>query len=986
MSSLNYATKMESTATATATVATSEIQYKSSLKMNKYAEFILNHTLSKDSSQPPTHTRIGSEPLGIFSGKYNIPDDQLQTFFEIYHEEVFINNRIEHLTEKQLDKNGPILIDLDFRFSLDTNERVYNEDHIEDLIELYLIKLKDIFQFDDDNKFDIFIFEKDSFVRVAEKNVVKDGIHMIIGLQADHVTQQILRKQIINELELMWEDMPITNTWEDVLDVGISKGKVNWQVYGSRKPGGDPYKLTKVYEVSFDTSDEEFCRVKIPIQKFDLKKNIIKLSARNPNNLSLFYKNEFINVRECAIANKEVDTDNSPNTKVNKNTPPPNSGITSSSIFQIKNHAELEHYMKVYMDELMNNSSDYELRETCEYTMTLPDQYYGKNSFMKWVRVGWALRNISDKLFPIWVAFSAQSEDFSFSDIPDLYDRWIKFDMNNPNGLTKRSIMHWSRIDAKDKYMKVRANSIDYYIDETLNVSNRDLDDKRSAMRGCGDFDLATVLHQLFKDVYVCVSVKNNIWYMYKKHRWIEVDSGTGLRKSISVELREIYRRKVAKIMELQGRETDETKGKILKMKSDKILDICLRLSRTNDKKNIMTEAKELFYDGNFLQKLDTNPYLLCFNNGVIDFKEKTFRRGYPEDCISKSTGIDYKELSHTRDKIVIEEINDFMYKLFPPEELRKYMWEHLASTLIGTAMNQTFNMYVGEGSNGKSVLMDLMKLGLGEYKANVPLSLITEKRTKIGGLAPEIVDLKGARYAVMQEPQQSEKINEGIMKELTSGIDPIQARAPYMPHPVTFIPQFKLVLCSNNFPKINSQDHGTWRRIRVVPFLSLFTKNPVEGDAAKPYQFMVVENIAEKFNEWKEVWMAMLAEKAFLTNGLVTDCDIVLQSSNSYRESQDYISEFIADKTVIDPAGTITKTELSSEFILWYQGTYGRGGPSIKDVQAYMDKKFGKFEKYKCWKGVKINYDKDYGMNENENEMEQEAEDDFGDIDGNNL
>jgi P4 family phage/plasmid primase-like protien len=962
-----------------------EVQNKSNLKMNKYAESMMNYSINKNNNThlSPTHTRIGNEALGIFSGKFHIPDDKFADFMQLYYEEIFVNHRIEYLTEKQLDKNGPILVDLDFRFSLETNTRIYTEDHVEDLIELYLIKLKDIFQFDNDSKFDIYIFEKKNVVKVPEKNVVKDGIHMYIGLQADHVTQQILRKQIIHELEVMWDDMPIINTWQDVLDVGIAKGQVNWQVYGSRKPGSEPYELTKIYQVSFDDNDKEFSRVRITLEKFNMKKNMIKLSARNPNNPTFFYKNEFIQVRESAIANREVDLDTSSshksNTKMN-NAPPPSAGISSSNIFQIKTHAELENYMKVYLDELIANSSDYELKETYEYTMTLPDTYYGKNSFLKWIRVGWALRNISDRLFPVWIAFSAQSDEFRFSDIPDLYDKWLKFDMNNLNGLTKRSIMHWSRIDAKEKYMKVRANSIDFYIDETLNVSNRDLEDKRYALKGCGDFDLATVLHQLFKDVYVCVSVKNNIWYMYKKHRWVEVDSGTELRKSISVELREIYRRKVTKIMELQGQEMDETKGKILKMKSEKIIDICLRLSRTNDKKNIMTEAKELFYDGNFLQKIDTNPYLLCFNNGVVDFKEKIFRRGYPEDYISKSTGIDYRVVSPTQDKKVIDEIQDFMYKLFPPEELRKYMWEHLASTLIGTSMNQTFNIYVGGGSNGKSVLMDLMKMALGEYKENVPLSIITEKRTKIGGLAPEIVKLKGARYAVMQEPQKGEKINEGIMKELTSGLDPIQARAPYMQNAITFIPQFKLVLCSNNFPEIKSQDHGTWRRIRVVPFLSLFTKNPVEGDPDKPYQFMIVEDINEKFNEWKEVWMSMLVEKAFETNGLVNDCDIVIQSSNSYRESQDYIAEFIADKVLVDPAGTITKTELTSEYTLWYQGTYGRGGPNIKDVQAYMDKKFGKFDKHKCWKGVKINYEKETGISE------EDMEEDFGEVDGDQL
>ena len=36
------------------------------------------------------------------------------------------------------------------------------------------------------------------------------------------------------------------------------------------------------------------------------------------------------------------------------------------------------------------------------------------------------------------------------------------------------------------------------------------------------------------------------------------------------------------------------------------------------------------------------------------------------------------------------------MEQLFPNEELRKYMWEHLASTLIGNNDNQTFNIYTG--------------------------------------------------------------------------------------------------------------------------------------------------------------------------------------------------------------------------------------------------------------------------------------------------
>ena len=123
-------------------------------------------------------------------------------------------------------------------------------------------------------------------------------------------------------------------------------------------------------------------------------------------------------------------------------------------------------------------------------------------------------------------------------------------------------------------------------------------------------------------------------------------------------------------------------------------------------------------------------------------------------------------------------------------------MWEHLASCLIGTNKNQTFNIYYGGGRNGKSKLTELMSRALGQYKATVPITLITQKRNTIGSTSSEIVQLQGVRYAVMQEPSKGDRINEGIMKEITGG-DPIQGRALFK-DTVTFMPQFKLVVCTN--------------------------------------------------------------------------------------------------------------------------------------------------------------------------------------------
>ena len=249
----------------------------------------------------------------------------------------------------------------------------------------------------------------------------------------------------------------------------------------------------------------------------------------------------------------------------------------------------------------------------------------------------------------------------------------------------------------------------------------------------------------------------------------------------------------------------------------------------------------------------------MCFENGVYDFNQKIFRNGIPEDYVSKSTRIDYIEIDEdNREHIeIIDEINTFMAQLFPNKNRRKYMWEHLASCLLGTIQNQTFNLYTGVGSNGKSVLVKLLSHVLGDYKGTVPISLITQKRLGLGGTSSEVAQLRGLRYAVMNEPSKGDKINEGIMKELTGG-DPIQARELYK-STITFEPMFKMACCTNTLFDITSNDEGTWRRIRVVEFESKFVNNPSTNP--KDNEFKKDKTLEEKFPKWAPIFASMLVK-----------------------------------------------------------------------------------------------------------------------------
>ena len=78
------------------------------------------------------------------------------------------------------------------------------------------------------------------------------------------------------------------------------------------------------------------------------------------------------------------------------------------------------------------------------------------------------------------------------------------------------------------------------------------------------------------------------------------------------------------------------------------------------------------------------------------------------------------------------EELDDFFFKIFPNEELRRYMWDHAAAALIGINTHQSFNVYTGGGGNGKSMFVDLMNMVLGSYSDKCNISLITQKEKEL--------------------------------------------------------------------------------------------------------------------------------------------------------------------------------------------------------------------------------------------------------------
>ena len=206
------------------------------------------------------------------------------------------------------------------------------------------------------------------------------------------------------------------------------------------------------------------------------------------------------------------------------------------------------------------------------------------------------------------------------------------------------------------------------------------------------------------------------------------------------------------------------------------------------------------------------------------------------------------------------------------------------------------------------------------------------------------MVAAKGRRFIVLQEPEGNERINVGLVKELTGG-DTVIARGLHK-DPIQYVPQFKLVLTCNDLPQVPSNDDGTWRRMRCVKFPSKFTYEP---DPLNPFEFPIDENLSDKLSEWPEAFMYILLQyyKKYKKNKGIYEPASVKEHTQAYKNKSDQFSQFFSERIKIldkNSNQTIHIDEAYYEFQEWFKLAYGNvRPPSRKDLQTNMEKKFGK-------------------------------------------
>ena len=789
---------------------------------------------------------------------------------------------------------------------------------------------------------------------------------MVFSIGCDHAVQQIIRQEVLKEIDDILGELPLQNTYEEVLDEGITKGTTGWQLYGCRKPGNRRYELTNVFEYTFE--DDEFNEpdeLQTSMKEFNTYQIMYKVSARNTSHKKYEIQDEWKELHEELKRKKSTSGVGTTLELIKGEGPRVILAKSLHSVSAIKSIEDVEDINRRVFDTLILDERH--VKDAHDYVMALPKIYYTDRN--KWIQTGWALRNTDLRLLWTWILFSAQWERFEISSIHELIPLWSTFEVGK-GGLTLASIKYWLRTEDEERYKEIQSKTIDALLDES--VSGIAVSDSRIIIP---EFNIAEVVFEVFKDTHRCVSVKNKTWYNQHNNMWCKLDGASSILVAVSRILSRKYAERADSFsfqlrdLEKKGEDIDESRFKYLKKMITLHNTVSINLRKTSFKSNVVKESASIFNKAypKFYEELDTNQYLLGFNNGVIDFDgehddpEKKFanirfRPTQPHDNISMTCGYDYVEvdLENEGHKELYDMINKFMKEILPVESVREYVWQYLAASLIGVNQSQTFTILTGSGGNGKSILQDLIVAAFGDYYSVMDVALLTQRRQASGQASPHVANLKGKRIVLANEPQKGDVLNDGIMKQFTGG-DLITCRQMYSSDIIKFKPQFSLCIATNNMFDINSTDDGTWRRIRVVDFISEFRYEP-KPTPEKPHVYLRDDTLEERSKKWFQVFMWMLVEKFRETKGVINKCDEVEESSNRYRADQNIVMQFCDEcVTPADETSCFGKTDVSSVVREWFAINYPDiKRPSLKEFHKLITSKCGKMKR-NVWSGWSI-------------------------------
>jgi P4 family phage/plasmid primase-like protien len=889
-------------------------------------------------------------------GKYHVSDDEYDTFLDILHSHIFGRvPRASSLLERHRD-NGPILVDLDLRYETGGPLiRRFGATHIKNFIAqyvaamIYFAKVESLTQ-------DLEFYHLEKPAPETDKSSHKDGVH----IQCPTITttprfQYCIRGFLLSHgiVEKLFGSSEQSNAPEDCYDVSVIH-RNNWFLYGACKPDKAQYKIAKLWHISIDDIREaldggdptDFEELVDIVHDIMTEQTIVTDTLATMKRLSIrkhHFETTPLAIRNLRIAEWDAlmstwGLGKAKSEKVAKNTI--EHVDTEEEKLVVTTLEEGEDSRRV-----TNVTSAEDIALAYRLCKECINAEHRAAEYQDWIRVAICLKNISntEESFRAWVEITQRVDTFhkkANMTEADLRAKWNLVRVDSTRKLSMATLIHWAREDNPDKYRSILSEShtswlIHFAKDTHVNV--------------------ASFVCRMYQYEFRCSpgASKGRVeWYHYAmgSHAWKHLRQSVELRARLSGGIKNEYVTAANEVGKKLISSTDDGERERLDEKRKKLFGIERQLEMSSFKDNVLKECQEKFYDEEFMARLNTNPYLVGVANGVLDLRHYddaesmtgrprvVFRDGLPDDNISFQMGRCNPDLDpiqyipYDAESSEQKFLTEFFRKIYPDPVLREYVITLLASCLEGANKEQKFYVMQGPGSNGKSMIEQLMENTFGDYGTSLSTTVFTRKKPDSGAANPDIITVKCRRYIHMGEPDDAEKINTSIMKQYSGG-DRVAARGLFEDQD-KFVITGKIFMSCNDLPTVTKMDNGTWRRIRVIPHVSVF-KDP--GDPLINPEKNIYEKDLDLENKLRHLRTAFLGllvhyyDTKYLVHGL-REPDCVSAASNRYKEENDIFMVFFNENFVKMPgAGPVMAIDVKKAWREWK-----RGGNKLCDLKEH--------------------------------------------------
>jgi P4 family phage/plasmid primase-like protien len=334
-------------------------------------------------------------------------------------------------------------------------------------------------------------------------------------------------------------------------------------------------------------------------------------------------------------------------------------------------------------------------------------------------------------------------------------------------------------------------------------------------------------------------------------------------------------------------------------------------------------------------EDLDSHEGLLNCANGVLNLETGELGPHDPALLLTKTTGTDYiADFTHPDwDKAI---------SALPDDDCRAYLQRYIGAAATGERDREAPILFQqGDGENGKTTVMEALAESLGEYSALVPDKLLDGSGNDHDTLW---MTLRGVRLAYFEELPEDHVLPIARVKKLanTSTITGRYMKKDYVTFPATH----SLVGNTNYAPIVRETDHGTWRRLAMMPYPFTFT-----GDKADP---TIKRRLRNKQQQSAVLaWFAAGARIWYLADRRIGDMpEAVAEATKEWKAESDPLAAFIGESIIFtgDDSDRVLVAELLDYFNrslatgskAWSQTLFSRrlkAHSMIKEAGAVVDR-----------------------------------------------